>query len=178
MNESNHTTTETPEIKHESYKTDQEVAESYDFSEKSKNYYQPPIPAYMPPPLLHHPLHEHPGLYGHPVHFSPTVTFLLPLVLMVGAIIGLCLIELKAEPEDTVYLANYSAPIVTVNVNTTSDSDSSSSSAITYSRNDTDLILGYIYPNGTIENITLLIPTFGGFGGFGGIGNLGGIILG
>ena len=95
--------------------------------------------------------------------------------MVLGTLFGLALTHLHTEPNDTVYLANYSAPSVTVNVNSSSDSSSDSSASVVSSSNDT-VILGYIYPNGTLENITIAIPVIGGFSGI--LGNLGGILVG
>ena len=161
------------------FEIDQEAIENYDFSEKSKNYYRPPIPSYKPPPPPpHHPTTHHfqgyKPFYG--VDFTPILVSLLPMFLVMGTIFGLALTKFHSE-DDTVYLANYSAPIVTVNVNSSSDSDSASTSSVTSTDNDT-VILGFIYPNGTLENVTVLIPTLGGLSGIGNILNLGGIFLG
>ena len=157
---------------------DQEAIKKYDFTEKSKTYYQPPLPSYLPPPPpLHH--HTEPELPGYkPVYevdFTLIFLSLLPLFLVLGTLFGLALTHIHTESNDTVYLANFSAPSVTVNVNSSSASSSTSSATIVSNRTE-NVILGYIYPNGTLENITIAIPVLGGFSGI--LGNLGGILIG
>ena len=134
-------------------KIDQEAMKKYDFTEKSKTYYKPPIPSYLPPPPpLHH--HTEPELPGYkPVYevdFTPVFISLLPLFLVLGTLFGLAVTHTHTEAIDRVYLAKYIEPSVIVNVN--SSSDSSSTSMVTVVLNNTEnVILGYIYPNGTME---------------------------
>ena len=95
----------------EAININQEAIKKYDFTEKSKTYYQPPIPSYLPPPPpLYH--HTEPELPGYKHVYEVNFLSLLPLFLVLGTLFGLALTHLHSEPNDTVYLANYSAPLI------------------------------------------------------------------
>ena len=140
--------------------------EKIENSKGSKNYYHRQAPSYGPPlPLLpHHPTAAH-GHHGYQVDHTPSMFSVINFFLVIVTFICVAFTGLQSESRDIVHLANYSAPIITVNVNTSSDSSSTSSAAISSNRTT---VLGYIYPNGTLENITFpVVPIFPIFGGFG-----------
>ena len=149
-------------------KVDNSSSQKKDFAQLSKRKHHQP-PSFHPPPHLDHhfPPPPLPPVYLHPI------LSILPMFLVLGPLLFLCLRGITSDSSSTVYLNNHNNLTVTINSSSLSTSDSASS--VSSSRNTTFFLPVLIYPNGTLVNATVAIPFFPSLGN---LFNLGGFIIG